>query len=595
MALPVTDPAALSLRRLLHLALRPLPGRMGYSLRMAAACTSCVLIGEIWQIPETSLTAVVALAIWQKDRVTNAIAGAALSIVFAILLGLLYCCVLLTINHLIADVVAVALMSFGFFFLGSASKLKPVAYMLGLIMVYALIAIDQVPVGELVTRALLYAWLIIAVPGLVMIVLGLLICPSPKTVLTDSIALRLRMSAALLRGTDTATHQDAMDLLRGGTGPLFKNLKMAALEKIWAPSALARLKQAAISSTAILALADHIHRHERHSEDEARTQLAAVMEEMAVVFAEGDCPTDIAINIHAGDPAITEIALILQQFTTPSEESIPEEPKPAGFFFPDAFTNPDHVRFAVKGTAAVMTSYLIFKALDWDGIHTCIITCFIVALPTMGEMIAKLKLRISGALIGGIMAIASIIFLIPHFTNVVEFLVMIYAASFLAAWIKTGDARVAYAGLQIGLAFFLSDLKTFGPTADMTTARDRIIGILLGNFITYAVFTSFWPASASEHLGKEFGKIRTLLKSQVEASSRLSRMVFAARVQEAISATERTMENAAAEPVHMRTDTDRRKVRDTALRTASALTEDMLIPESPAPDHHFEQLEKVAS
>lgn len=143
-----------------------------------------------------------------------------------------------------------------------------------------------------------------------------------------------------------------------------------------------------------------------------------------------------------------------------------------------------------------MLSYFIFKMLDWNGIHTCIITCFIVALPSMGEMISKLTLRISGALVGGALGILSIVFVIPHLENIAAFLVMIFACSLLAAWVKCGDERIAYGGFQIGLAFFLSDLKGYGPTEDMTMARDRIVGILVGNFITYAVFTSIWPSSA---------------------------------------------------------------------------------------------------
>ncbi|MCL7999838.1 hypothetical protein M8994_16485 [Brucella sp. 21LCYQ03] len=43
-------------------------------------------------------------------------------------------------------------------------------------------------------------------------------------------------------------------------------------------------------------------------------------------------------------------------------------------------------------------------------------------------------------------------------------------------WASAGSEKVTYGGVQIGLAFTLTVLPGFGPTTDMDTARDRIIG-----------------------------------------------------------------------------------------------------------------------
>lgn len=582
MALPVPDTLHLTLARFWRLVCDPAPGRLGYSLRMTCACTVVILICEIWQVPESALPAFVTLALWQKDRVTNVVAGIAVNLLFAFVIFLMFGLVHLTLDHPLNLVAATALLSLGFFFLGSASKLKPVAYMLALVVVYALIAIDQAPVGELATRALLYADLFILIPGGVMVVLGALICPSPKTLLTQAIAARLHLSAHLLQQPDALAQEQATAMLREGAGTMLKSLKMAKLEKLWRTQDLQCLHHALYSSVATLALAHAASRE--NTPLQPQPSLIQTLSEMAAIFEKGDYPTDITMPVVSGaSPAVHSLASLLSTFTTPPQSNKPQaaekdESGPSGFFFPDAFTNPEHVRFAVKGTAAVMLCYFLFKVLAWPGIHTCVITCFIVALPTMGEMISKLTLRISGALVGGAMGIGSLIVLMPHLQNSAAFLAMMAVGSLLACWIKTGDERIAYAGLQIGLAFFLSDLKGYGPTTDMTTARDRIIGILLGNFLTYAVFTSIWPTSAYDKIKDTLKTVLHALHALCSATTPAEQLVHAAAAQAALGTAERTIEFAAMEPPHMRADMPHLQSYHSITQDAAVLAEDALIP-----------------
>nr|WP_298797280.1 FUSC family protein [uncultured Acetobacter sp.] len=606
MAKPATNSPALTAGRIWQLVTDRAPGRGGAALRVAAACTTTVLVGEIWQVPDIAVPALVTMALWQKDRVTNVLAGLGVNILFGLIILIMFGLVRLTLDHPMGLVVATAALSFGFFFLGSASKLKPVAYMLGLVVVYALIAIGNVPIGELATRALLYADLFILVPGAVMVCLAPFICPSPKTILTRTLAHHLRLSAALLRSPDDATRDQAATLLRSGTKGMMMSLKMAGLEKLWRKQDLASLKQAIPRSVGVLALAHATTREQANTPEDQTHPPEALIEtllEMATIFQSGGYPTDIAQPpVPNENAAFLQIASLLPTFTKPVETDGNTSQKPkekaqsSGFFAPDALSNPDHVRFAVKGTAAVMLSYFIFKILDWDGIHTCIITCFIVALPTMGEMISKLTLRISGALVGGTLGILSIIFVMPHLTNIAAFLILIFAGSLLAAWVKSGDERIAYSGFQIGLAFFLSDLKGYGPTSDMTTARDRIIGILLGNFITYAVFTSFWPSSAYDKIRDTVSAALKALHAQFIAHSAQDQLQQAAATQSALASAERMIELASVEPVHMRASMDELATYQAITCQISRLTEDGLIPaRRAAASAQLTSLEKVVS
>ncbi|MFT9360547.1 FUSC family protein [Acetobacter okinawensis] len=596
MALPATDTGDSTLARLWWLIRAPLPGRGGHSLRMAAACTIVVLIGEIWQIPDLAVPALCTMALWQKDRTTNLLAGVAVNVLIVLILSLLFVLIHLTLDHPFTLVVAIMLLSFAFFFLASASKLKPISYLLGLIVVFALIVADQAPIGELATRALLYADLFILVPGAVMIVCGPLICPSPATLLMREIAARLRLCATLLEQPDRYQLDYARTTLRAGTSGMLKLLKMARLEKILSKDHLAHLEQAAYSSAAALALT---HTAFRHGEIPPEGQdFPQTLRNMAEIFSHNGYTQDVPL-LHASPstPALAELAALLHVFTNPAEPAAQNTRTPeskSGFFVPDAFSNPEHVRFAVKGTAAVLISYFIFTILFWPGIHTCIITCFIVALPTVGEMTTKLRLRISGALVGGSIGIASIIFILPHLYNIAAFLLLIFVVSLFASWIKNGDERIAYAGFQIGLAFFLSDLKGYGPTADMTTARDRIIGILLGNFITYAVFVTFWPTSAYAPIAQRWHTLLDSLKKLTTTTDPAEQVRLASTVQEDLSDAERALELAEAEPQHMRAHMPLLPTYAILTRQAAIAVEDGLLPaQRQAVQHHIQDMEQA--
>ncbi|GAN65358.1 FUSC family protein [Acetobacter orientalis] len=591
MARPAANTLHLTTARFWRLLWNPSPGRLGYALRMACACTVVILVCEIWQVPDAAVPALVTLALWQKDRVTNAIAGIAVNLLFAVVIFLMFGLVHLTLDHPLALVSAVALLSLLFFFLGSASKLKPVSYMLALVVIYAMIVIDQAPIGEIATRALLYADLFILVPGACMVFLGALICPSPKTLLTQDIAARLRISAQLLAAPSTILQEQAEDLLREGAGSMTKYLKLSKLEKLWSQKDLSCLHCALYNSIGVLTLCLATSRTPPPAQEPS--EIIQTLNSMAHIFEQGGYPEDIDVfSFHNISNQDHDISILLSNFSNPDFEADittieSAQKEKTGFFFPDAFTNPEHVRFAVKGTASVMLSYTLFKMLAWQGIHTCVITCFIVALPTMGEMISKLTLRISGALIGGALGIGSIILCMPHLQNSAAFLALMAVGSFIASWVKTGDDRIAYAGLQIGLAFFLSDLKGYGPTTDMTTARDRIIGILIGNFITYTVFTTFWPSSSYSKILSPLKKVFENIKKLHNAPTPMQALVYLATTQTNLGVTERTLELASLEPLHMRAAMPELAHYQQQTQNAAQLTEHFLLP-SQNPYTHLE-------
>jgi multidrug resistance protein MdtO len=108
----------------------------------------------------------------------------------------------------------------------------------------------------------------------------------------------------------------------------------------------------------------------------------------------------------------------------------------------------------------------------------------------------KLLLRLSGAVIGALIAGLCIVFVLPHLTDIGQLCLLVFTVSAGAAWVSTSSELLAYAGMQIAFAFFLGVLQGYAPATDLTVLRDRVAGILLGNVVITIVFSSFWPQSA---------------------------------------------------------------------------------------------------
>src|SRR6266403_3706896 len=171
-------------------------------------------------------------------------------------------------------------------------------------------------------------------------------------------------------------------------------------------------------------------------------------------------------------------------------------PKPKSLFVSDAFTNPAHVHFALKVTFAAMFCYIVYEAIDWSGIHTALITCTFIALESTGATLYKGTLRIVGCVIGGALALFSIVFLLPHMETIASLVVLVACASAIAGWIATASERISYAGLQIAFAFFYSVFQGYAPDTDLDNVRNRVVGILFGLIVTGFVFQYIWPERA---------------------------------------------------------------------------------------------------
>src|SRR6185437_9278861 len=115
-----------------------------------------------------------------------------LSVVFplvvAVIIGLIFLLANLVLDDAMWRVISIAVISFAVLFLASASKLRPIASTLALIVGYGLALLGTVQTGELATRGLLYLMLDFVIIAGVSLLVNLLLAPAPRRTAGQAIA-----------------------------------------------------------------------------------------------------------------------------------------------------------------------------------------------------------------------------------------------------------------------------------------------------------------------------------------------------------------------------------------------------------------------
>ena len=194
-------------------------------------------------------------------------------------------------------------------------------------------------------------------------------------------------------------------------------------------------------------------------------------------------------------------------------------------FIPDAFSNPEHLRFVLGGTVASMMCYTLYALLAWPGLSTSVTTCVLTALTTIGASRQKQILRIAGFALGGIIfGIGSQVFVLPYIDSITGFTVLFATATAVAAWVATSSSRLSYAGVQIAFAFYLIHLSEFTAQTSLTVARDRCLGVLLGISMMWLIFERLFPRSAGDEMVRVFSaNLRLMAEIVASAPSRENR------------------------------------------------------------------------
>jgi multidrug resistance protein MdtO len=230
---------------------------------------------------------------------------------------------------------------------------------------------------------------------------------------------------------------------------------------------------------------------------------------------------------------------------TSGSDSLPEnqspttrDQTPSPFFVPDAFSNPTHVQFGIRGGLAASFCYLTYNLVAWQGISTAVTTCLLTALTTIGASRQKQVLRFGGAIVGGIfIGFGAQVFVLPALDSIAGFLILFVAVSVFSAWIMTSGPRLSYFGVQIAVAFYLINLQEYKFQTSLAVARDRVAGILLGLIAMWVIFDQLWGASALATMQRSFVSTLRLLAKLMGPVSKTSGATIeeAYRLREGIS------------------------------------------------------------
>jgi multidrug resistance protein MdtO len=170
---------------------------------------------------------------------------------------------------------------------------------------------------------------------------------------------------------------------------------------------------------------------------------------------------------------------------------------------PDAFQNPEYLRFAFAGCLAASVCYILYNALDWPGIFPSVLTCIVTALGTIGTSVQAQFLRLAGFVTGGlVLGISAQILILPAIDSVFGFAIFFAVATAIAAWFATSSPRLSFFGVQMALAFYFVNLQDFRIETDLTIARDKVVGCFLGILAMSFIFDRFGPKSDVDLLQK---------------------------------------------------------------------------------------------
>jgi multidrug resistance protein MdtO len=480
--------------------LAPVPGRVTTLWRYLIACAIVIVVSMALQIPFLALSLIAIFSTTLQNTFLTRLSG----LLATIGLTLAIACTLLLLRltfdvPLLRILGSMGILLCAIYFLRT-SKLGGIGFLVGLAVIYIQSEVDTIPNPELLTRAVLWVWVAITYPIAVNILVGQLLPASADAHLRKELHAQLEDIANRIKGAKTGfsrTEEAFLRMHKQLSYALMSHPKLALLNA--RSKARVRLVERLLAAARQLPPANSPKLNQEYSRH-AAIILAAIRD---LQFRRADdgafemspAPADYATTAPAPLAAMHRAILKFVQEEAPRQGG---DSPTAGAKAAVSSLNTVALKFALKVVLATQLGYLFFTAVKWPGIHTCMLTCIILALPGLGAINHKGVMRLIGAALGSVAALLATVFVIPHLDSITGLLLLSLAVIAVGAWISAGSPLTDYVGFQLVFCFALALLGKFGPSTDLTEIRDRAVGIVLGVIISLIVYRGIWPEQEAD-------------------------------------------------------------------------------------------------
>ena len=528
--------------------LRDAPGRANYTLRLTLSCAVLRVLFMTLHIPFLAVALIVVFYVSQPNVLMIKLVSVVFVVTVSVALGGVLLIIKWTYDYPLIRLVASVILFFcAIYLMRVLGKLGLAFFVVALAVIYAQTFPSMTSQSEILVRLLLWLWVAINTAILVTLLVNACFQQAfPGYQFKARLVVMLRQTARRLSQPDDGTPPPTVTEIAGQFNQLrslYQQAARATPEIAASPQAWQSLMAAALSCSHLTALLlpgdDH---------PDARRRIASQLNALADNLpAAAEVQPLIVPRDGANSAILQEIAEVLARLARGETIPLPQgEVEKAPLLLPDAWSNPAYLHFALKTLLATLLCYVFYTAADWQGIHTIMLSCVIVAQPGLGATMQKTWLRIGGALLATLIALLLIVFVQPWTDSLSGLLAMTLPVFALAAWIAAGSERIAYAGIQIGFTFALAFLSWFGPLSNLTELRDRVIGILLGVLVSSIVHLYLWPDSEAPQLKARLAQLyRQLAKTLAARDDEVQQVPLFA----ALTESETLINRVAAEPL----------------------------------------------
>ncbi|HCQ8415188.1 TPA: FUSC family protein [Klebsiella michiganensis] len=528
--------------------LRDAPGRANYTLRLTLSCAVLIVLFMTLHIPFLAVALIVVFYVSQPNVLMIKLVSVVFVVTVSVALGGVLLIIKWTYDYPLIRLVASVILFFcAIYLMRVLGKLGLAFFVVALAVIYAQTFPSMTSQSEILVRLLLWLWVAINTAILVTLLVNACFQQAfPGYQFKARLVVMLRQTARRLSQPDDGTPPPTVTEIAGQFNQLrslYQQAARATPEIAASPQAWQSLMAAALSCSHLTALLQPGDDH-----PDARRRIASQLNALADNLpAAAEVQPLIVPRDGANSAILQEIAEVLARLARGETIPLPQgEVEKAPLLLPDAWSNPAYLHFALKTLLATLLCYVFYTAADWQGIHTIMLSCVIVAQPGLGATMQKTWLRIGGALLATLIALLLIVFVQPWTDSLSGLLAMTLPVFALAAWIAAGSERIAYAGIQIGFTFALAFLSWFGPLSNLTELRDRVIGILLGVLVSSIVHLYLWPDSEAPQLKARLAQLyRQLAQTLAARDDEVQQVPLFA----ALTESEALINRVAAEPL----------------------------------------------